>query len=241
MVDTTPDVPISPVDAASFQLGVDVQPYLVTIAGLLSPGGFVDSDGRPDPAHLHRTLAAQIAQEPLLRQRPIMRNGSWWWTESNIEVDLHVSLEERGPTEPDFEAVCGRLVMQPLDTTRPLWHIALIPVARTGQCGIVIRVHHAVLDGAGASDLFERLFASPDSKKPDPGCHQRRKPATPPSHTSPRRPVPWTSSDFESGRSYIGRSDHGYCSAQSAPRDPSLPSAPGPLRSCAVRKVREAH
>ncbi|MDV6207273.1 hypothetical protein R3Q08_03440 [Rhodococcus erythropolis] len=36
MVDTTPDVPISPVDAASFQLGVDVQPYLVTIAGLLS-------------------------------------------------------------------------------------------------------------------------------------------------------------------------------------------------------------
>ena len=137
MVDTTPDVPISPVDAASFQLGVDVQPYLVTIAGLLSPGGFVDSDGRPDLAHLHRTLAAQIAQEPLLRQRPIMRNGSWWWTESNIEVDLHVSLEERGPTEPDFEAVCGRLVMQPLDTTRPLWHIALIPVARTGQCGIL--------------------------------------------------------------------------------------------------------
>ncbi|BBE44275.1 DUF1298 domain-containing protein [Rhodococcus erythropolis] len=199
MVDTTPDVPISPVDAASFQLGVDVQPYLVTIAGLLSPGGFVDSDGRPDLAHLHRTLAAQIAQEPLLRQRPIVRHGSWWWTESNIEVDLHVSLEERGPTEPDFEAVCGRLVMQPLDTTRPLWHIALIPVARTGQCGIVIRVHHAVLDGAGASDLFERLFASPDSKKPDPGA-----PPTAKTGHSPEPHIPQKASSLDLLRFRIG-------------------------------------
>ena len=170
MVDTTPDVPISPVDAASFQLGVHVQPYLVTIAGLLAPGGFVDRDGRPDLVRLHRTLAAHIAQEPLLRQRPIMRNGSWWWTENDIDFDLHLSLDERGPTEPDFESVCGRLVMQPLDTTRPLWHIAFVPAARPGLCGIVIRVHHAVLDGARASDLFERLFASPDSKSTDPGA-----------------------------------------------------------------------
>ena len=165
MVDTTPDVPISPVDAASLQLGVHVQPYLVTIAGLLAPGGFVDRDGRPDLVRLHRTLAAHIAQEPLLRQRPIMRNGSWWWTENDIDFDLHLSLDERGPTEPDFESVCGRLVMQPLDTTRPLWRIAFVPAARPGLCGIVIRVHHAVLDGARASDLFERLFASPDCEK----------------------------------------------------------------------------
>ncbi|MER2082415.1 wax ester/triacylglycerol synthase domain-containing protein [Rhodococcus sp. (in: high G+C Gram-positive bacteria)] len=170
MAETTRDVPISPVDAASFQLGVHVQPYLVTIAGLLSPGGFVDRDGRPDPARLHRTLAPHIAQESLLRQQPIMRNGSWWWTESNIEVDLHVSIVERGPTEPDFEAICARLVMQSLDPTRPLWHISLVPAARPGQCGIVIRVHHAVLDGARATDLFERLFASPDPKKPDSGA-----------------------------------------------------------------------
>ena len=136
MVDTTPDVPISPVDAASFQLGVHVQPYLVTIAGLLAPGGFVDRDGRPDLVRLHRTLAAHIAQEPLLRQRPIMRNGSWWWTENDIDFDLHLSLDERGPTEPDFESVCGRLVMQPLDTTRPLWHIAFVPAARPGLCGL---------------------------------------------------------------------------------------------------------
>ncbi|MGW6658926.1 wax ester/triacylglycerol synthase domain-containing protein [Rhodococcus sp. NPDC055024] len=176
MVETTRDVPVSPVDAASFQLGVHVQPYLVTIAGLLSPGGFVDRDGRPDLARLHGTLAAHIAKEPLLRQRPIMRNGSWWWTDNDIDVDLHVSLDERGPTEPDFEAICSRLVMLPLAPSRPLWHIAVVPAARPGQCGIVIRVHHAVLDGARASELFERLFTSaPPTKQPSTGNSPRTK------------------------------------------------------------------
>lgn len=131
---------------------------------------------------------------------------------------LHLSLDERGPTEPDFESVCGRLVMQPLDTTRPLWHIAFVPAARPGLCGIVIRVHHAVLDGARASDLFERLFASPDSKSTDPGA--------PVPNIPPRPPVPSTSSDFESVLSCTGQSDHGCCWAPLVPRDRSRPSRP---------------
>lgn len=161
------DVPISPVDAANFRIGVRAQPYLVTIAGLLSSGGFVDREGQPDIARLHRTLAPRIAREPLLQQRPVMRSKTWWWTECDINLDFHISLEQALPTEVDFEAVCARLVMQPLDPTRPLWHIALVPATRPGQCGIIIRVHHAVLDGANAGQLFERVFApAPSAMQP---------------------------------------------------------------------------
>ena len=119
-----------------------------------------------------------------------MRNGSWWWTENDIDFDLHLSLDERGPTEPDFESVCGRLVMQPSTPTRPLWHIAFVPAARPGLCGIVIRVHHAVSTAPEPATFSSACSPHLIRKVPTRAL---------PCRTSLRRPpVPSTSSDFES-------------------------------------------
>ncbi|MGW5074450.1 wax ester/triacylglycerol synthase domain-containing protein [Rhodococcus sp. NPDC004095] len=151
------DVPISAVDTAILGINVAGQPYVVTLAGLLAPGGFVDAAGHPDVARLTEYLAPRVAREPDLQQLPQCRGGRWWWVRVPVELPAHVTVESASDAG-GFEALCGRLVMEPLPHDRPLWHITLVPAARPGRCGVVVRLHHAVVDGARASALVERLF-----------------------------------------------------------------------------------
>jgi WS/DGAT/MGAT family acyltransferase len=160
---------ISPIDAAT--LGISVhggQPYLITLAGVLGPGDLVDAAGRPDAAAIRRLLAGRIGGVPGLAQRAGLRDDAWWWEPRDPDLAAHVRIEEPGAGTHGFEAVCGRLLMRPLPPDRPLWEIVLVPGARPGGCGIVIRFHHVIADGAHAVALVEELFdpAGDDSGEP---------------------------------------------------------------------------
>ncbi|TYL53443.1 wax ester/triacylglycerol synthase domain-containing protein [Agromyces mariniharenae] len=150
---------ISPIDAAT--LGISVhggQPYLITLAGVLGTGELVDAAGRPDAAAIRRLLARRIGGLPVLRQRAVRRDEAWWWEPQEPDLAAHVLVEEPGAGGRGFEAVCARLLMRPLPPDRPLWEIVLVPGARPGGCGIVIRFHHVIADGAHAVALVEGLF-----------------------------------------------------------------------------------
>ncbi|WP_020105304.1 wax ester/triacylglycerol synthase domain-containing protein [Nocardia sp. 348MFTsu5.1] len=159
MSSPVPDVPIAAVDVATLGISTGGQPYVVTLAGLLGAGGFVDDNGRPDIDRLRASLAPRIEAEADLHSCPERRDGQWWWTRAPADLTAHITVEKALPSE-SFEDVCGRLVMAPLEASRPPWHIALVPAARPGRCGIVVRLHHALVDGARASALMERLFGS---------------------------------------------------------------------------------
>ena len=155
---------ISPIDAAT--LGISVhggQPYLITLAGVLAPGELVDAAGRPDAAGLRARLAERIRALPVLTHRPVHRDDAWWWEPSDPDLSAHVLVEEPGPGDRGFEAVCARLLMRPLPPDRPLWEIVLVPGARPGGCGIVVRFHHVIADGAHAVALVEGLFDPPEA------------------------------------------------------------------------------
>ena len=155
---------ISPIDAAT--LGISVhggQPYLITLAGVLAPGELVDAAGRPDAAGLRARLAERIRALPVLTHRPVHRDDAWWWEPSEPDLSAHVLVEEPGPGDRGFEAVCARLLMRPLPPDRPLWEIVLVPGARPGGCGIVVRFHHVIADGAHAVALVEGLFDRPEA------------------------------------------------------------------------------
>jgi len=156
-----PDVPIAAADVATLGISAGGQPYVVTLAGVLGAGGFVDPDGRPDIDRLRRSLAPRIEAEVGLNQRPEHRDNRWWWTHQPADLTVHITVEEPIPGE-GLEDVCGRLVMMPLDPGRPPWHIALVPSARPAGCGMVVRLHHALVDGARAGALMERLFGEGD-------------------------------------------------------------------------------
>ena len=98
-----------------------------------------------------------MARLPVLTHHPARRGDDWWWEPSEPDLDAHVREEQPGPGERGFEAVCARLVMQPLPPDRPLWDLVLVPGARPGRCGIIVRFHHLLADGAHAVELIERL------------------------------------------------------------------------------------
>ena len=178
---------ISPIDAATLGLSVHGgQPYLIVLGGLLEPGGFVDASGRPDVARLRAILEARVARLPVLTHRPTGRGDDWWWEPGEPDLDVHVREEEPGRGEREFEAVCARLVMQPLPPDRPLWDLVLVPGARPGRCGIIVRFHHLLADGAHAVELIERLSDRAESAGAADGADAAG--AAPPA--PPDRPAP---------------------------------------------------
>jgi diacylglycerol O-acyltransferase / wax synthase len=146
---------IAAVDAANFTLERG-QPNVVTLAGLLAPGGFVDEHGRPDVARLRHALAGRLLAVAALGRRPVERDGRWTWEPAEPDLDHHVRVVAAS-VSGDFEATCARVVMEPIAHDRPLWEVLLVPRARGELCGILFRVHHAVADGLAADALIEAL------------------------------------------------------------------------------------
>ena len=155
------------------------------------------------------------------------RGDDWWWEPGEPDLDVHVREEQPEPGERGFEAVCARLVMQPLPPDRPLWDLVLVPGARPGRCGIVVRFHHLLADGAHAVELIERLSDPGPAEPADAGgcrerlgCRSGRAPTraaapTPASPVRGRRRA-WPSSGSACGSSSGRRSVRGRCSARSA-------------------------
>jgi WS/DGAT/MGAT family acyltransferase len=71
-----------------------------------------------------------------------------WEVDPHFSVDHHLSeapLAAPGD-EGALRALVSRLVSQPFDRARPLWHFHLVPHYQ-GGCAIVGRIHHCIGDG----------------------------------------------------------------------------------------------
>ncbi|MDN4599113.1 wax ester/triacylglycerol synthase domain-containing protein [Leifsonia virtsii] len=145
--------PMAAVDAANLALERG-QPNVVTLAGLLAPGGVVDADGRPDPAALREVLAPRIARVPALHRVPVETGGEWMWRAAVPDLAHHIRVIDASMS---FERTCARVVMTPVDPGRPLWELLLVPHADGDRCGMLFRLHHAVADGLGAEALVAAL------------------------------------------------------------------------------------
>ncbi|RDV45169.1 acyltransferase [Leifsonia sp. ku-ls] len=169
--------PMAAVDAANLVLQRG-QPNVVTLAGLLAPGGVVDETGRPDVPALRAALAPRIERVAALHRVPARLDGGWTWRTATPDLERHIRVVEG---EADFERTCARVVMAPLDAARPLWELLLVPHADGGRCGLLFRLHHAVADGLAAEELVTAL------SDPQPGEDGD---AVPTPETPPARPRP---------------------------------------------------
>ncbi|GAA4142424.1 diacyglycerol O-acyltransferase [Leifsonia shinshuensis] len=157
---------IAAVDAANFALERG-QPNVVSLAGLLAPGGFVDDRGVPDVERLRRVLANRVRAVPALCRRPVSDGSAWRWEPSLPDVSRHVRLWQpdaesphAGASAASFERVCARTLMTPLPLDRPLWELLLVPAAAGTSCGVLFRLHHALADGLEAESLVAALCDS---------------------------------------------------------------------------------
>lgn len=103
---------------------------------------------------------------PRFTSRAEKIGGRWHWVRMPFDVDAH--LDERHLEAPDgFDDLCSLLSQEQLDRSRPLWAITLVHGLGAGRQAIVVRVHHALMDGSSALNVFTRV-TSPDPTVPAP-------------------------------------------------------------------------
>ncbi len=173
--------PLGPVDSAFYFVDDEKTPMNIGALTILS--GKIPIEG------LLKLLDERLHQAPIYRKRivqaPFNLGEPGWVIDPEFAVQNHVfraTVPEPG-TEEQLMEVAGRLVSGRLDRNRPLWRIYLIDGLSGGRSALLFKVHHCMVDGLSAVELFTLLFdLTPD---PPPG---RRPPVyDPPDLPSPRQ------------------------------------------------------
>ena len=141
--------------------------------------------GRPRPslARLRRHIEGRLELVPRFRTRlayppPGMGEPSWV-DDPYFDVCDHVVELGMPNTELDdrrFAFLCDRVLSEPLPRDRPLWEIRLAPRLGGDRCGILARVHHALVDGKSALEVALLLFDTDPDAAPGIPAHWQARP-----------------------------------------------------------------
>jgi diacylglycerol O-acyltransferase / wax synthase len=131
-------------------------------------------DGGADFERLARYAASRLDRLPRYRQRiaPTPLGGRLIWIDDphfNLYYHLrHTSLPRPGD-ERQLKRLCGRIMSQPLDASKPLWELWIVEGLDQGRMALIMKVHHCMVDGlAGVGLLAHLLDVAPSSEIPDP-------------------------------------------------------------------------
>ncbi len=142
---------LSPADRSS--LAAERGPVNMAVGGLL----VFDAEPPLTRAMVAARLAERIHLIPRLRQRieePALGllTNPLWVDDRGFDLDWHVrqaSLPAPGG-EAELGALVGREFSHRLDRSRPLWEATLIEGLDGGRGALLMKVHHALVDGVAA-------------------------------------------------------------------------------------------
>jgi diacylglycerol O-acyltransferase / wax synthase len=114
---------------------------------------------------LRASVAGRLAQAPRFRRRLRHPAGGlgepFWVDDSSFAIERHV-VALAGPdeelTRADFDARCDAALSEPLERDHPLWRFYLAPRVAGGRCGLLAKIHHALVDGKSAVEVALLLF-----------------------------------------------------------------------------------
>lgn len=138
------------------------------------PGGYTFERFRDDLAARMGALPemrAKLADSPLNLDHPV------WVEDRHLDLSRHVkriSLPSPGGRH-ELADICAHIASFPLDHSKPLWEMWVIEgVGDTapedgGSLALMLKLHHAAVDGMAAANLLNQLCApEPDAPPPDP-------------------------------------------------------------------------
>jgi WS/DGAT/MGAT family acyltransferase len=145
-------------------------------------GDLVGADGALDAARLTRLLEASIADVPRFRQvvREAPPLGAVWVDDARFRLDYHVrhTAVPRPGGDAQLMALAGRVFAQPLDRRHPLWEVWLVEGLSHGRFAMLLKAHHAMVDGvAGMALLAALLRLEPSDDDPPPPAPWTPRPA----------------------------------------------------------------
>ena len=171
---------LASVDEANLVLDHAGQVNVFLVAGVLSVGGFVGSDGVPDLPALRAASASGSRQCRSFALCAVEDRRRHRWEEAPPNLDDHIRLVGAVPGRAGLERLCGELMAVPLPIDRPMWEMLLVPGASGVGVGVVLRIHHALADGMAAVAIVQQLFDPSDAPAPSappPWAVESAKPA----------------------------------------------------------------
>ncbi|GAB93407.1 WS/DGAT/MGAT family O-acyltransferase [Gordonia rhizosphera] len=122
----------------------------------------------PDGTRLTRTDIQDLIAERLHLLPPLRWRlaevpfglGHPYWVDGDVDLDFHVrELAVVAPgDQAALESQVARLSAHPMDRSRPLWEIHLIHGLVGDKVALLIKLHHAAVDGMSAAEIMTVLF-----------------------------------------------------------------------------------
>jgi WS/DGAT/MGAT family acyltransferase len=82
---------------------------------------------------------------------------AYWAQDERFDIDRHL-LRVPAPADDDLGALTLRLSDGMLPRDRPLWKAWFVDGLADGRAALIMRLHHAVLDGMAGMELFADVF-----------------------------------------------------------------------------------
>jgi len=137
-------------------------------------GRFRPVGARPHPTLdlLRRSVAARLVHAPRFRQRLATTPGALaepvWVDDELFRIEHHVralSGDDEALPRARFDELADLALSEPLERHRALWRVHLAPRLDDGTVGVLMQIHHAMVDGQSAVELALLLLdvgADPD-------------------------------------------------------------------------------
>ena len=164
---------LSTLDASFFRIETASAHMHVAWKGRFAPR----PDGRPITIEaLRASVSARLRYAERFRQRVAFPPAGFgepvWVDDEQFHIAAHVvamSDPEEVLPRARFDELADICLSTPLDRSRALWRIELAPKLDDGTIGLVMKIHHAMVDGKSAVELALLLLdVSEDADHGDP-------------------------------------------------------------------------
>jgi WS/DGAT/MGAT family acyltransferase len=127
-----------------------------------------DGHARPTIGALRERVAERLDDLGWCRWRlhraPLGLSEPSWVEDREFDLEAHVRVLS-DPGEPvsraRFDDLRDALLSEPLDRSRALWQICIVPRLDDGRWGLLGKVHHALVDGIAALQIVSLVLDAP--------------------------------------------------------------------------------
>src|SRR3954454_4045706 len=140
-------------------------------------GRFRPAPGRPPItlARVRAQVASRLGAAPRFRRRlafpPAGIGRAAWGDAEGFDLRRHgvaLAADEEVLARADFDERADIALSRGLDRAHPLWEIHLAPRLADGTVGLLMKIHHALVDGKSALAVALLLLdLDPDAPEPD--------------------------------------------------------------------------
>lgn len=120
---------------------------------------------------LMQAIADRIALVPRFRQRvkhmPFGASLPVWIDDVSFDMGRHVRHHPAPPSPDPVGAAVSRVMSGSMDLTIPLWEVHLVTGLPDGQWLVLVRLHHAMVDGVHSTGIVQLLLTpNPEGEPP---------------------------------------------------------------------------